>query len=104
MGLSVVHGIIKACGGVIRAFSHPGRFTEFHLYLPRVDMIIDAEPTIFDQQHLPGGHEHIMIVDDEAMLVDMMQQVLEQLGYTVTAPLDSADALKAFISCPRATT
>jgi signal transduction histidine kinase len=46
MGLSVVHGIIKACGGAIRAFSRPGRFTEFHLYLPRVDTIIDAEPTI----------------------------------------------------------
>jgi signal transduction histidine kinase len=34
MGLSVVHGIINSCGGVIRVFSHPGRFTEFHLYLP----------------------------------------------------------------------
>jgi DNA-binding response OmpR family regulator len=101
MGLSVVHGIIKACGGAIRAFSGPGRFTEFHLYLPRVDAIIDAEPTIFNQQHLPGGHEHILIVDDEAMLVDMMQQVLEQLGYTVSTHCDSADALKAFMACPR---
>ena len=101
MGLSVVHGIIKGSGGAIRAFSGPGRFTEFHLYLPRVDAVIDAEPSIFNQQHLPGGHEHILIVDDEEMLVDMMQQVLEQLGYTVSAYTDSADALKAFLACPR---
>jgi len=101
MGLSVVHGIIKGIGGTIRAFSGPARFTEFHLYLPRVDAIIDAEPAIFNQQHLPGGHEHILIVDDEEMLMDMMRQVLEQLGYTVSAYTDSADALKAFLVCPR---
>ena len=102
MGLSVVHGIIKGSGGAIRAFSGPGRFTEFHLYLPRVNAIIDAEPAIFNQQHLPGGHEHILIVDDEEMLVDMMRQVLEQLGYTVSAYTDSANALKAFLASPRA--
>ena len=102
MGLSVVHGIIKGYGGAIRAFSGPGRFTEFHLYLPRVDAIIDAEPAIFNQQHLTGGHEHILIVDDEEMLVDMMRQVLEQLGYTVSAYTDSAEALKAFLELPPA--
>ena len=75
----------RQTAGAIRAFSHPGRFTEFHLYLPVVDMVVEAEPAIFDQQHLPGGQEHIMIVDDEEMLIDMMRQVLEQLGYTVTA-------------------
>ncbi|WP_372680387.1 response regulator [Desulfosarcina sp.] len=101
MGLSVVHGIIKGYGGTIRAFSGPGRFTEFHLYLPKVDAVIDAEPAIFNQQHLTGGNEHILIVDDEEMLVDMMRQVLEQLGYTVSAYTDSAEALKAFLDCPR---
>jgi CheY-like chemotaxis protein len=101
MGLSVVHGIIKGSGGGIRAFSGPGRFTEFHLYLPRVDAVIDAQPAIFNQQQLPGGKEHILIVDDEEMLMDMMRQVLEQLGYTVSAYTDSAEALKAFLACPR---
>jgi DNA-binding response OmpR family regulator len=101
MGLSVVHGIIKSSGGVIRAFSHPGRYTEFHLYLPVVDMVVDAEPTIFDQQHLPGGHEHILIVDDEEMLVEMMRQVLEQLGYTVSTHTDSSASLDAFLSNPQ---
>jgi DNA-binding response OmpR family regulator len=100
MGLSVVHGIINSCGGVIRVFSHPGRFTEFHLYFPVVDMVVDAEPAIFDKQHLPGGLEHIMIVDDEEMLVDMMRQVLEQLGYTVTAHTDSKTSLDVFLSSP----
>jgi DNA-binding response OmpR family regulator len=100
MGLSVVHGIIKGSGGAIKAFSGPGRFTEFHLYLPRVEAIIHTQPAIFNQQHLPGGNEHILIVDDEEMLLDMMRQVLDQLGYTVSAYTDSAEAFKAFLAGP----
>jgi len=102
MGLSVVHGIVKSSGGAIRAFSSPGQYTEFHLYLPVVDTIVDGEPVNLEQQQLPGGSEHILLVDDEAMLVDMMQQVLEQLGYRVSAHTDSRAALEAFVAQPAA--
>ena len=102
MGLSVVHGIVKSSGGAIKAFSSPGQYTEFHLYLPVVDSAIDAEPAGLKRQQLAGGSEHILLVDDEAMLVDMMQQVLEQLGYQVSAHTDSSAALNAFIAQPQA--
>ncbi len=102
MGLSVVHGIVKGNGGTIQAFSRPGRFTEFHIYLPLVDAVIETETATEIPQHLPGGDEHILIVDDEEMLVDMMRQVLEQLGYKVSAYTDSTAAFKAFLSCPLA--
>jgi signal transduction histidine kinase len=100
MGLSVVHGIVKSIGGAIEAVSQPGRSTEFRIYLPRVDMAMDTEPAVFQQRQLPGGHEHIMIVDDEEMLMDMMRQVLEQLGYAVSAYVDSGAALDAFLANP----
>ena len=102
MGLSVVHGIIKASGGAIRAFSRPGRFTEFHIYLPLVDTTAGEEPALFDQPQLPGGHEHVMLIDDEEMLVDIMRQVLEQLGYAVSTHTDSQAALADFRSRPMA--
>jgi CheY-like chemotaxis protein len=101
MGLSVVHGIVKSSGGAIRVFSKPDQYTEFHIYLPAVDTTIDEEPADLGQQ-LPGGGEHILLVDDEEMLVDMMQQVLEQLGYRVSAYTDSSAALDGFRSQPRA--
>jgi signal transduction histidine kinase len=102
MGLSVVHGIIKGSGGTIQAFSQLGQFTEFHIYLPTVNVAVDTKPVLLTHQHLTGGHEHILLVDDEAMLVDIMRQVLEQLGYTVSAHTNSGDALNAFLSTPRA--
>ena len=101
MGLSVVHGIVKASGGDIQAFSQPGKFTEFQIYLPLVDMGVETGPDLLSQHHMPGGNERILLVDDELMLVDMMHKVLEQLGYTVSAFHDSGDALKAFIKAPR---
>jgi signal transduction histidine kinase len=100
MGLSVVHGIVKSTGGVIKAFSKPGRFTEFHIYLPCVDAVADAKPADIEQQHLPSGSEHILLVDDEDMLVDMMEQLLRQLGYTVSTHTNSEAALKSFLAAP----
>ena len=100
MGLSVVHGITKSNGGAIQAFSQPGHFTEFHLYLPVVDAAAEAEPVIGSHLQLPGGDECIMIIDDEEMLVDMMQQVLGQLGYRVDAYTESRKALEAFRARP----
>ncbi|WP_419659005.1 two component system sensor histidine kinase, hybrid [Desulfosarcina variabilis str. Montpellier] len=102
MGLSVVHGIVKASGGDIQAFSQPGKFTEFQIYLPLVEMGVESGPPLLSQHHMPGGKERILLVDDEIMLVEMMHKVLEQLGYTVSAFHDSSDALNAFIKAPRA--
>lgn len=99
MGLAVVHGIVKTSGGAIRVSSAPG-CTEFHLYLPRVDAIPVVEAITFDRRQLPGGREHILLVDDEEMLVFMMQQTLEQLGYKVTGFTRSEAAHRAFEANP----
>jgi CheY-like chemotaxis protein len=45
-----------------------------------------------------------MIVDDEEMLVDMMRQVLEQLGYTVTAHTTAPTHSRHFFPAPIAMT
>jgi signal transduction histidine kinase len=100
MGLSVVLGIIQSSSGSIQAFSQPGQFTKFHIYLPLVDVDVESEPVLLPQRHMTGGKEHILLVDDEAMLVDMMHQVLDQLGYTVSAFADSGSALEAFLTSP----
>lgn len=44
------------------------------------------------------GIEKILLVDDETAVVRVEQQMLERLGYRVTAFTSSADALKAFES------
>lgn len=102
LGLSVVHGIVRRYGGAIRVSSEPGDHTAFDLYFPCVDKIPQPEPEAPKKHKVPGGHEHIMIVDDENMLVGLWQNMLEQLGYKVTAFTNSAQALAAFLLKPYA--
>ncbi len=100
MGLSVVHGIVQKSGGGIKAFSEPGQFTKFHIYLPLADAEIEPEQTKRSLKKAAGEQKHILLVDDEIMLVDTMSQVLRQLGYTVSSFDDSDNALDAFLKTP----
>jgi PAS domain S-box-containing protein len=49
---------------------------------------------------LPGGDEHILLVDDEKTIVQLQTQVLEELGYTITSFTDSLAAVDGFQADP----
>ncbi|MBI5557709.1 MAG: response regulator [Deltaproteobacteria bacterium] len=99
MGLAVVLGIVQNCQGMIRVESEPGKGTTFFVSFPRVKDVGRVE----DKQEagaLTGGHERILLVDDEQSVLDTEKSVLEHLGYQVTAVLGSLDALGLFRSDP----
>jgi PAS domain S-box-containing protein len=100
MGLSIVHGIVKSCGGTINCTSTLGRGTVFDITLPR----LAGEPVVVDSRdsdHVPGGSEHILYVDDEEMLRELGTNMLQRLGYRVTARGNSLEALVCFQNEPR---
>ncbi|MEE4354485.1 MAG: response regulator [Desulfatiglans sp.] len=99
MGLSVVHGIVQNHGGHVSVSSKPNKGTSFTVYLPRIEMDrIDSQ--CLPKEPLLRGNERILLVDDEVQLVHMMQQMLEHLGYYVTARTSSVEALEAFRTHP----
>jgi signal transduction histidine kinase/ActR/RegA family two-component response regulator len=100
LGLSVVHGIVKKCGGGIEVTSVPGEGTTFDVYLPSLEE--EEESSIEEALPLPTGTEKILLVDDEAAMVEMGRQMLESLGYKVTAETSSVEALEIFKSRPEA--
>jgi signal transduction histidine kinase len=100
MGLAIVHGIVKSYGGFITCRSQPGEGTVFEIILPSLEMPIVQEAEPFEL--LPTGSEHILLVDDEDMLVEMGQAMLEKLGYRVTIQTSSIEALSAFKNQPKA--
>ncbi|MFZ5570784.1 MAG: PAS domain S-box protein [Thermodesulfobacteriota bacterium] len=101
LGLSVVHGIVTRCHGEVRIASPPGRGTTVTVYLPVMATApeTDAEAEV---KPAPGGTERLLLVDDEPAIVRMEQQMLERLGYHVTARTGSVEALTAFKEAPRA--
>ena len=80
MGLSVAHGIVASHEGTMTVVSAPGKSTTFAIYLP-----CSAGPAVRPvsvAESIPRGHEHILFVDDEAILVNLGQELLTRLGYT----------------------
>jgi CheY-like chemotaxis protein len=95
LGLSVVHGIVNSHGGHISAYSEPDKGTRFDVYLPLFDLA-DIKAETVSPEKLTIGNEHILLVDDEKPIVDVVQQMLERLGYQVTVRTSSIEALEVF--------
>ncbi|MBU0995442.1 MAG: response regulator [Proteobacteria bacterium] len=97
LGLSVVHGIVKNHGGVIKVYSRPGKGSTFTIILPRFKGEGSVESK-FDTgfTEIPTGTEKILFVDDEKDLVDIGKELIGSLGYKVTATSNSMEALKIF--------
>ncbi|MEW6291249.1 MAG: transporter substrate-binding domain-containing protein [Thermodesulfobacteriota bacterium] len=100
MGLAVVHGIVQSHHGHISVYSEPGKGTTFHVYLP----CVAVEPNMAEVEvvgPVPRGHERILMVDDEEEIIAVSRQILEELGYTVTAVTDSIEAWHIFQRHPQ---
>lgn len=100
LGLSVVHGIVKAMDGSISVASTVGKGSSFSIYLPVSDL--EAQQVEGDtHEEVPRGSECLLLVDDEAAIVQTEKGMLEDLGYRVTGFTDSTAALERFAGAPR---
>jgi len=99
MGLAVVYGIVESYKGAINVDSEPETGTRFQIFFPSPDHETDELKTDIDQR-IRGGRECILFVDDEAPLVELGREILENLGYQVVARLSSVDALADFRKDP----
>lgn len=98
LGLSVVYGIVKNIGGGIDVKSILGKGTTIHIYLPHCPQIVEKQNDL--EEKIIGGHEHILLVDDESALTEMGRKILNSLGYRVTAVSNSIKALEIFRKQP----
>jgi CheY-like chemotaxis protein len=99
MGLSVVHGIVKRLNGAVQVFSQPGKGTRIYVYFPLENTGPDSDNIEADEP-IPGGTEHVLLVDDEESILIMEQQMLERLGYTVTPCAGGIQAFEIFKNDP----
>ncbi len=98
LGLAVVHGIVKDCGGDINVESKAEQGTAFHVLFPRIETSPEATGDMLAP--LPRGTESVLFVDDEKTLVDIARRMLKRLGYSVTGLTDASEALGTFKQAP----
>jgi PAS domain S-box-containing protein len=92
LGLSTVYGIVKQHGGWVELESAPGRGTTFRLFFPACPAADDPVAAAEADAAL-GGHERLLVVEDEAAVRRMMLRTLARLGYRVEAAMDGSDAV-----------
>ncbi|MBU1986347.1 MAG: PAS domain S-box protein, partial [Proteobacteria bacterium] len=82
LGLSTVYGIVKQNNGFVYVYSEPGQGTTFSIYLPSFSTAMVKIETPLTEATV-GGTETILLVEDEAVLLNLAETILQRLGYTV---------------------
>ena len=91
LGLSMVYGLIKQSAGHIMIYSEEGHGTTIKMYLPPATGALPAaEPALAPA--VEGGHETILVVEDDKLVRDYVLAQLHSLGYVT---LDAANATEA---------
>jgi nitrogen-specific signal transduction histidine kinase len=93
LGLSIVYGIVKQCGGNITVYSEPSQGTIFKMFLPQVDFALGEEGEKTPKQDLPRGSETILVVEDEEEVRKLAVEILRRQNYKVLEAAQGEDAL-----------
>src|SRR5262249_973449 len=100
LGLSTVHGIVSHHGGALNVESSPGDGSTFEAYFPHAGEVAVAEEVARATKVPRGNGEAILIVDDDAPLVALAEEILAALGYEAVGFDQSATALEVFRAAP----
>ena len=93
LGLANVHSIVKHARGFITVESTPGEGTTFSIFLPAIPgraAVVDAPSTVCRHD---GGHERILLVEEDTPVRNFAMRALERHGYRVLSFGDAAAAL-----------
>lgn len=94
LGLSMVYGVVKNHGGFVNVYSEPGQGSTFKIYLPLSGKpeAVEAAP----ERELAGGHEEILVIDDEEAIRQVAADILGSYGYRVSLAADGAEGVALF--------
>lgn len=93
LGLSTVYSIIKSHNGFVNVSSTEGEGTTFEIFLPAIVEAVNGEAEHVAAPVVEAGNqEMILVVDDEAFILELMKDILESSGYQVLTARDGAEA------------
>jgi signal transduction histidine kinase len=94
LGLASTYGIICNHGGFIDVYSEKRRGTTFTIYIPASGKNAIEEEV--SAGIILNGHETILLVDDEPIVIDVGRNILEKMGYNVITARNGKEALHSY--------
>jgi len=95
LGLAVVFGIVEQHHGFIKVESTLGVGTRFQIYLPTTGADESGERR--QRSTVPGGHETILVVEDNDQVRDLASLILAGAGYTVFEARDGEEGIRLYM-------
>jgi len=89
LGLSAAYGIVRQHGGTLRATSQPGEGTCMRIEVPHSGPA--PRRAANDQKAV---RSRVLVVDDEAVILDLLADLLESRGVTVETASSGREALQ----------
>lgn len=94
LGLSTVYGIAKQNKGFIKVHSEIGFGTSFQIHLPRYKGEILKRAEKIEKEIPMGKGEMVLVVEDEASTLKMIEKFLPMLNYRCLSAHTPAEALR----------
>ncbi|MFA6224161.1 MAG: PAS domain S-box protein [Desulfomonilaceae bacterium] len=95
LGLAVVYGIVEQHGGRIVCDSQPSVGTTFSIYFPAIEEVPQEQHS--EKKEPPRGRgETILVVDDEANIIELTARILNQSNYRVITAVNGEEALELY--------
>jgi len=95
LGLAMVYGTVQTHGGMVDVKSSPAG-TTIQVYLPLITTAGTVEVCGLPDDIVPGNGETILLVDDNATVLETGRDVLEGLGYAVLTATDGLSAIEVY--------
>ena len=92
LGLAVVQGLVATMGGEIRVHNRQGPGAQFDVLLPETTQARTTKATR-PKRSTRGAGQHILLVEDEPAIREVLERMLDFLGYRVTSCANAGDAL-----------
>jgi CheY-like chemotaxis protein len=90
LGLSTAYGIVTQSGGTIQVHSARGEGATFTVCLPATQR--EARASEETLAPVSGGHERVLIVDDDQAVCNVLEAALRAAGYDVTTATSATEA------------
>jgi len=100
LGLASAYSVVRKHDGQISVETQVARGSTFQIYLPASLKPVETLVPGSEQKQL-FGHGRVLVMDDEVVILELVREMLELMGYEVEVAKDGQEAVNRYMASQR---